>query len=559
MGGNRIKRIIPSWQWLLLLPVLFLAIFFFFPLGSILDVSLRPDGVWDWSGFTKIISSPYYRNTLLFTVWQALWSTLLTIGLAVPSAYVFVRYQFWGKSFLLSIATVPFVLPTVVVAVAFSALIGSGGLINELLVSMFQLEQAPIQLERTLAIILIVHVFYNYSIALRMIHGYWVNQGTQVQEAAEILGCSGWRMWREIHLPLLRPIILAASVLVFIFTFTSFGVVLILGGIEFATVEVQIYVQVVNLLNLPLGAALSLVQIGMMFVMMMIYTRLQQQVPTQIQANANTARRPRTWQERLAVRGTVGFMVVFLFIPLITLVWRSISIGGDLSLEYFSALNENTRRSILFTPPTVAIGNSLVFALLTSVLAVGFGLLIVYLLERSDKRLSRWLDPLFMLPLATSAVVLGFGFIIALDEPPLNLRSSWVLIPIAHTLVAIPFVVRSLLPAMRRIPSSLRESAQILGAGQTQIFRWIELPLIWRGLVVGGMFAFTISIGEFGASLFIARPDTPTMPVVIYRLFSQPGTANYGQAVAMSVILMMVCLVGFLVIERVRFIGMGEF
>jgi thiamine transport system permease protein len=166
---------------------------------------------------------------------------------------------------------------------------------------------------------------------------------------------------------------------------------------------------------------------------------------------------------------------------------------------------------------------------------------------------------LFMLPLATSAVTLGFGYIVALDEPPLNLRASWVLIPIAHTLVAMPFVVRSILPALRAIPRTTRDAAAMLGATPLQRWRWIEMPMISRGLIVGATFAFTVSMGEFGASLFIARPDTPTIPIVIFRLLGQPGTDNYGQAIAMSVILMAVCAASFIIIERLRGIGTGEF
>jgi len=164
-------------------PLLFLALFFFYPLFSIFDVSLRPDGGWDFSGFTQIITSAYYRETLWFTIWQATLSTALTIGLALPSAYVFTRFRFRGKSLLLSLSTLPFVLPTVVVASAFTALIGSRGVVNQWLMSLLSLATAPIQLQNTLALVLIAHVFYNYAIALRMITGYWANQSTRIEEA----------------------------------------------------------------------------------------------------------------------------------------------------------------------------------------------------------------------------------------------------------------------------------------------------------------------------------------------------------------------------------------
>ncbi|RME97675.1 MAG: iron ABC transporter permease, partial [Chloroflexi bacterium] len=173
-------------------------------------------------------------------------------------------------------------------------------------------------------------------------------------------------------------------------------------------------------------------------------------------------------------------------------------------------------------------------------------------------RLRMWFDAIFMLPLAASAVTLGFGFIVALNKPPLNLRTSPLLVVIAHTLVALPFVVRSLLPAMRSIQPVLREAAAVLGASPGRVWREVDLPIIRRALLVGAVFAFTISMGEFGATLFVARPDTPTMPVAIFRFLSQPGALNYGQALAMSVLLMLVCAAGFLLIERFR-VGNSEF
>ena len=556
MDGSRFAMTRTLWCGLLLVPLLFLAVFFFYPLLSILVLSLAPEGVVDLSSLRQLVATSYYLDTLIFTVGQAVISTLLTLILALPTAYIFVRYKFPGKSLLLSLSTLAFVLPTVVVAAAFSALIGPRGIVNDVLQAILGLEAPPIQLEGTMAIILIVHVFYNYAVALRIIVGFWSNQSSRIEEAARVLGAHGWRLWWFVRLPILRPALLAAAVLVFIFTFTSFGVIVILGGPRFATLEVEIYQQAVNLFNLPVAAGLSLVQIGFMLVMLLIYTRLQRQMPTELRSVQFVARVPQRLVERVLIGLVLVGVVILLFTPLLALALRSITGAGGLTLAYYQSLPQNPRASVLFVPPVQAIGNSLVFASLTTIMAVVLGLLTAYLLTW---RGSRWLDPVFMLPLATSAVTLGFGFIIALDEPPLNLRTSPVLIPIAHTLVALPFVVRSVLPVMNSIAPNIREAGRVLGASPWAVWRWIDLPIISRGLIVGATFAFTISMGEFGASLFVARPDTPTMPVVIFRLLSQPGALNVGQAMAMSVLLMIVCGASFVLIERVRIVGAGEF
>ena len=537
----------------LLLPLLFLALFFVWPLLSILTLGLAPDGPLELARLQQIVS-PYHLNILIFTCGQALLSTALTIALALPAAWVFVRWSFPGRSFLLSLSTLAFVLPTVVVAAAFSALIGSRGLVNNLLQEVLGLEAPPLRLEGTLAIILLAHVFYNFAVALRIITGYWTNRNVEIEEAARVLGAHGWRLWWELRLPLLRPALLAAAVLIFIFTFTSFGVIIILGELRFATLEVEIYFQAVNLFNLPVAAGLSLLQIGLMFALMLVYTRLRRRLPQTLQPSS--ARRPQGAREWLAVALVSGFMLLLLAVPLFALVLRSLSGAEGLTMAWYAALSQNVRGSVLFVAPWRAVANSLIFALATTVLALTLGLLAATLLQRRGRR---WLDPLFMLPLATSAVTLGFGFIIALDEPPLDLRASPLLIPIAHTLVALPFVVRSVLPTLDSIAPALRESARVLGATPWQVWRQIDLPLVSRGLLVGATFAFTISMGEFGASLFIARPASATIPVVIYRLLGQPGALNNGQAMAMSVILLLTCGLGFVLIERVQRAGIGTF
>ena len=232
--------------------------------------------------------------------------------------------------------------------------------------------------------------------------------------------------------------------------------------------------------------------------------------------------------------------------PLITLVVRSFD-GG---LHYYTALFENPRRSIFYVSPIVAVGNSVKFALATMALALVLGLLASLALYRRKRG---WLfDALFMLPLGTSAVTLGLGYLLAMGRPPLDLRDKPVLIVLGHTLVALPFVVRNVMPALQSIRPSLREAAATLGAPPRSVFVHVDLPIVWRALAVGAVFAFTVSMGEFGATSMIARPELPTIPIAIYRFLSQSGALNYGQALAMSTILMAVCVAGFIAIEGLR-------
>lgn len=550
---------------LYLLPLGFLALFYFYPLISILGESLAPEGQVDVAATLEVFTKPYFWRVLWFTVWLAVASTILTLVVGMPGAYIFGRYDFPGKTVLRALTTIPFVMPTIVVATAFVTLLGPRGVVNTWLMSLFDLAQPPIDALYTVGIILLAHVFYNATVVVRIVGGLWTNLDPRMGEAAAVLGASRLRVAREVTLPLLMPAIVAASLLVFLFCFTSFGVVLILGGPRYANLEVEIYRQAVNYFNLAVAATLSLVQLACTFAVMAVYTRLQAgtSIPLNLRPRSSTVRRPANAREWLLV-GTVNTLLIILLLsPLVALVVRSFTLGVTTpTLRYYQALGQNRTRDVFFVPPAEAIRNSLLFSIVATVLALGLGLIAAYLLtdpERKDSHLVRWLDPVFLLPLGTSAVTLGLGYIIAFDEPPVNLRTSLAIIPIAYTLIAMPFVVRSLLPVLRGLNPRLRESAAVMGASPGRVIREIDLPIIGQALMVAAVFAFTISLGEFSATLLLYQPRYPTMSVVIYRALSQPGLINYGQALAMSTLLMAVCAGGLLVIEHFRVGDVGEF
>jgi thiamine transport system permease protein len=544
-----------------LLPLAFLALFFFYPLVEIFSLSLAPEGRLDLSPFGVLFRDAYYARVLAFTTGQALLSTLLTLLAGMPAAYVFARYAFPGKALFRALTTIPFVLPSMVVAAAFAALFGPQGHLNRVLMTFLGLEAPPLHLQQTLTLVLIAHVFYNTSIIVRVVGGFWTNLDPRIEEAARALGASRWRTFVEVTLPILLPAIVAASLLVFLFCFTSFGLIMVLGGPHLATIEVEIYYQAVPFFNLPLAAALSILQMIFTFAIMAVYTRIQARtaVPLSLRPAEATQRRPATLSAKLIVWGSVGGLMILLLLPLLALFDRSLSLEGTYTLHYYQALFTNPTQSFFYVPPAEAIRNSLLVAGATVALSLVIGLTSAYLLSGPNSPIKTVLDPLFMLPLGTSAVTLGFAYIVALDQPPLNLRASPWLLPLAHTLVAFPFVVRSLLPALRGMDPQWREAAGMLGASPARVIREIDLPIVARALLVGAVFAFTISVGEFGATLLIARPTFPTMPVVIYRLLGAQGALNQGQGLAMSTLLMIVCAVGFILIERFRVGEIGEF
>ena len=556
MRGKGIWR---GFSWVIVtLPLVFLLLFFFYPLGNIFRLSLTQ------TALLELFRRTTYLKVIWFTIWQAALSTGLTLFIGLPAAYLFARYDFRGKALLRSLTTIPFVMPTVVVAAAFRALLGANGPVNQALhglASVFGLQPSAftLRLEQTLTIILIAHVFYNVTVVIRLVGGFWANLDPKLVDAARVLGASPGRAFMEVTLPLLRPSLISAALLIYLFTFTSFGVILILGGPAFSTIETEIYRQYVTFLKPDVAAALSLLQILFTFGLLSFYSRWQQRTAVSLDFRPQQAnlRQPRGWWEKLLVKSLLVGLSAFLLGPLLALVWRSLlDSSGQLTLAYYEALPELKRGSIVFVPPLTAVRNSIGYALLTVLTAGLFGVLTASLLARPFRG-RNWLDPLFMLPLGASAVTLGFGYVVTFDR----LRTSPLLVLIAHTLVAFPFVVRSLLPVMQGIKPSLREAAAVFGASPLHVWREVDLPIVGRALLVAAVFAFTISMGEFGATSFIVRPNSGylTMPIAIQRYLGQAGALNFGQALAMSSILMLICAVGFIAIERFRYADVGEF
>ncbi|MFI0736525.1 ABC transporter permease [Streptomyces sp. NPDC021100] len=537
---------------LMAVPLAFFGLFFAYPVAAIVTRGLKADGRWRFGRIGEVLTDPATGHVLWFTTWQAAASTALTLVLALPGAYVMARFDFPGKGLLRAVVTVPFVLPTVVAGSAFLALLGRRGLLDELW---------GVRLDNSVWAILLAHVFFNYAVVVRTVGGLWAQLDPRQEEAARVLGAGRFAAWRRITLPALAPAVAAAALMVFLFTFTSFGAVQILGGPRYATLEVEIYRQTAELLDLPTAAVLTLVQFAAVAALLLVHAwtvRRRESVLRLVDAR-RTARRPRGAAQCWLLTAVLASVAGLLVLPLAVLVLRSFDGPDGYGLAFYRALASAGDDGVLGVAPLETIGNSLAYGLAATAIAVVVGGLAAAALTRREGRLVRGFDALLMLPLGTSAVTVGFGFLIALDEPPLDLRTSWILVPLAQALVGVPFVVRTMLPVLRAVDPRLREAAAVLGASPLRVWREVDLPMVGRALAVAAGFAFAVSLGEFGATVFIARPDNPTLPVAVARLLGRPGELNYGQAMALSTILMLVCAVALLVLERVRTDRTGEF
>ena len=479
-----------------IVPLLFVGVLFYWAMGRALGLGVGQNSF-------ALLSDAYQQKVIWFTIGQAALSTLLAVLLGLPGAYLLYRKKFFGRNFARALITVPFILPTIVVAIALNP---------------FRSLLSPI------LVILLAHLFLNYAIVVRTVGGAWSSLDREVEAAAALDGAGGWQLFWRITLPMHRPAIASASALVFLFCVTSFGIILVLGAGQINSVETEIYFSLTQFLDFKTAAMLSLVQTGITVVVFVISKSFGSSVAAieQVEvAESNERIRRGDW---LAVLTTSIFVITVFVIPLFNL-FRQFTLAGFLNL---SGLGD---RDVLNISVLQASGNSLRNIVIAAGLAMLVGTLVSWLLVRSRFGL---LEILFLLPLGVSPVVLGFGYLIAFP-----LRASWLVIPVVQALLATPMVIRLVHPALLSLGHEYREAAANAGANSWQIWRLVEAPMIGVVLRTAAVFAALVSLGEFGAASLLSYGDQATLPVVLYQLISRPGVMNYQMAMAASALLVL--------------------
>jgi thiamine transport system permease protein len=507
------------------LPVVFFLALVVWPLAAVLRRSLTgvgPDRV------VEILSRPSVLSVVGFTVGQAAASTALTLAVGLPIAAVLARYRFPGRRVVRVLVVVPFVLPTVVVASAMAALFDIIGL--------------P---DRSLGAILAAHVFFNVAVVVRVVGGFWASADRRIEDAARVLGAGRWATFRLVTLPRLGPVLAAASVVVFLFSFTSFGVVRILGGPARATVETEIFRYAVNRAEFDVAAVLAVLQLVVVIGLAATSAWFQRRVTTVDRGRRRPLAVPvRTWRDRCLVAAGLSLVAV-LVTPMVVLVERSLAVGGGYGLDHYHRLL--TRGDLLPVSAFDAMAVSLRFAVLAAVVAVLVGGAAAVAVTRGGLA-GRVLDVASLVPLGVSAVTLGFGYLVAFTV--LDLRRSVWIVPLSHAVLGVPFVMAAVAPALRSVDPRLREAAATLGASPAAVRLLVDWPLVRSAVATGAGFSAAVSLGEFGATSFLARgSESFTAPLAVFRLVSQPGAALRGQALALSVVIGVVVALVAAIIE----------
>ena len=532
---------------LLSLPLIFLLIFFYFPLILVIkNAFIGGNSEFSTINFIQLFTDSYQIHVIVFTLYQAFLSVILTLIIGIPAAFIFSYYDFPFKRILKSMMMVPFILPSIIVALGFVLLFGNNGFINKFL-GIFHVK---IQMLYYFKAILVAHAFYNFPIILKMVSEALENFNQHFVEAAKSLGANAKTIFLKIIFPGIFPTIMNASMLVFVYCFMSFGVVLVLGSVKYTTIEVNIYMLVHNFLKTNLGMALGTIQIFLSGVFLFLSVKIsnyhskfnqlsrgKKLIPKKISLN-NINNKPLF----ILILIYISFLFLIILGPLISIYYQSLfvnrhhHIGFDykpiirmLSTKYDSILGESVISSI---KNSILLGIATVFGSVS--LSLLFGIYINKL-----KRTNFW-EMFASLPMGVSAVTLTLGYFYLLDNSLIPF-SRLFLVVMAHTILAFPFVLRIILQSLRKINSHQIESAQILGANQFKIFTHIIFPLIRKDIFIASTFAFGISFGEIGAVSMLQK-DFTTIPIAIYRYV---GTYHTKEATIMGIIQISVAIVIF--------------
>ncbi len=503
-------------------------------------------GLFSGTPFLDVITSPTIQFTIQFTFSQAILSTLMAVLIGLPGAFLIARLRFRGKSLIKAMMIVPFVLPPIVVVVGFLQMFGPNGVIDSILMLIQGSSSSVFNLATGVPGIILAHTFYNVPLVLLMVSASLERLNPEIEESAEILGASPIQRFRRVTLPHIAPSILASAVLTFMFCFMSFPIILAFGQGTFMTIEAQIW-NAFRVFDYGQASSLTLIQIVITLSLAVVYIRLgRQESATGKTASLKTI----TFNqyrilEKILIIGYLIVIVVLVLGPIATIVRAAFfdPIAQTYTMEGFMNLfslgSQGGLRYLI---------NSLYYAGLATLLAVILGIPLAIAMRARSKTIPTLASAMVLLPLGVSSITVAYGLVLAIAVPLGLITNPWPIIVIAQTIIGLPFTARAIEIAMSKIDPAIIEQADSLGASRIQRLLFVELPLLAPGILVGGVFAFAMAIGEMSATLFIALPQNYTLAVAIYDYLAVRAFVEAGAA---ALILVMICVVAFLVMERI--------
>jgi thiamine transport system permease protein len=506
-------------------------VFFVLPIGTVLGEAVA-SGVGDW---TASLLSERVLRIAWFSFLQAFLSSSIGLLVGLPLAYLVSHYSFAGRRLLYALTLLPFVLPSVIVVVALVGFFGRSGLIQSILGTRSGFLYG-------LGGIVLAHVYYDFSLGVRAIAPAWSAIDARHQEVAASLGDSRWGIFRRVTLPLLAPAVINGFLLMFLYTFLSFGIVLVFGGVQGATLEVAIYQSWFFELDLRTASALAFIQLAFLAALLLGSNAAASRMST---VSGAVAHNPRLRAAAPAVRvpATIYLVAITLFLlgPLLVLLARA---GQTFWVGGLTTIGTGPGARDVATILRSTVGGVILRSLLYAGVSGGLAFVLATSLALSLRgRVPAWLATVVELPLAMSLVTVAVGFSILYGRVlPLPVQVIAI-----QTLVALPLAYRVIRSGVDALGSRPGEIAENLGASPFRRLVDVELPLLGPVLANGLAYALAISFADLSAVLIVGRGRITTFPVAIFRLI---GFRSFDAAIALASIYLLLCALLFLIIQR---------
>ena len=526
----------PTARTLALIPLAFLLLLLAAPVVRLLAEGLGSGGLGGDAPlhWLALWQDDYLRWRVLWSLLQAAVTCVLALVLGLPVAWVLARRSFPGRTLVLRLLMLPFVVPTLVAALGVLALWGPRGWLGA------PLAEAGWRLDETPWLLLYGNLFFNLCLVVRAGVDALEQVSAPRVAAARTLGATAWRAFWRVEWPAIAPWLMSALCLVFLYCFSGFGLALILGGQRYATVEVEIYTLVAHELELGQAGVLAVWMLGLTGAVALAYAWLEKRLAAPGVVTPVARQRPRGGAQWLAVWTAVGLLLLVCAAPLVAILGqagRALVVG-----QGFEVLRDAETLSALW--------NTLRFSAMALALATGLGLthaLAVRAFDASDASAGwalAWRAVAY-LPFVVSPVTVAFGLLLLYP----GWTASLALLIGAYALLAYPFVAKSLTAALDNLPVSYQQAAATLGARPWRVLWRVTLPLVGRALRRGMAFAAATALGEFAVTLFLSRPEWATLTQLIYARLGRPGAANLDAALVLACVLMLMALLAFALIE----------
>lgn len=506
----------------------------------LLPLSFTLSSAFTEGSFLKVYSNRYTFKIIGFTLYQAFLSTLFSLIIGLPGAYIIAKYNFPLKKVLVALCKIPFVLPSILVVLGFVIFYGNSGFLNTILMKLFNLQEPPLKILYSFKTIILAHSFYNFPIVMNTVSNTWQALDTSCEQASRTLGATSFQTFLKVTLPRLRTSILSAATLIFLFCFTSFAIILVLGGgPQFTTIEVEIYNLAKRSMDTGAAAALSLASLLISIIILLLNQFFQKKsfIQTKINTRFKSFKSLSTLAKVLIIIYSLA-LIFFVLAPIVSIFVRSLinssSRGGTKAFGFASYQN------LLKPNITKAIVNTLIISIVSSFFCLISALLLTL------RKSSVW-EIISMLPMAVSSVIIGLGYFM-LDRVFTN-NFTFLAIVLCHIVICLPFALRTIIPFYHSLPTNLILASRTLGATRVQTLLKIEIPLMLGCLITAFTFCFAISLGEMNATLMLSNSKIETMVVVIYRLIN---SYNYQGACALGSLLIVICLILFLLSEAIK-------